>query len=29
MEFVYSADGKFILVPIESDTDMMVAFCEE
>lgn len=28
VEFVYSADGKFILVPMENDTDMMVAFCE-
>ncbi|MDE5589983.1 MAG: hypothetical protein K2J60_12755 [Acetatifactor sp.] len=27
-DFIYSADKKYILVPIENDPDMMIAFCE-
>lgn len=27
-DFIYSADKKYILVPMENDTDMMIAFCE-
>lgn len=27
-DFIYSADGKYILVLLESDPDVMIAFCE-
>ena len=27
-DFIYSADKKYILVPMENDTDMLIAFCE-
>lgn len=27
-DFIYSADGKFILVPMDCGTDLMIAFCE-
>ncbi|MDE7429012.1 MAG: hypothetical protein K2N00_07065, partial [Lachnospiraceae bacterium] len=27
-DFIYSADQKYILVPMENDPDMMIAFCE-
>lgn len=29
VDFIYSADGKFILVPMDCGTDITIAFCEQ